>query len=415
MTRRALLALALAWCATSVAATGELQPTVILVSFDGWRWDYAERYPAPNLARLAARGVSAPLVPAFPSKTFPNHYTLVTGLYPGHHGILANSILDPPSGRRLTMADRAEVQDALWWGGEPIWVAAERAGRASAAVFWPGSEAPILGVRPRYWLPYDHEMPGAERVDRILALLDRPAPERPVFATLYFSDVDSAGHAHGPRSVAVRDAVGRVDAQLGRLLAGLAARGLAESVNVVVVSDHGMAESDLDHVVAIDDRLLEGMDVVDLNPTLGVFPAPGRAAEAWATLSRLHPRLRVYRREESPPHWRYREHPRVPPIVGVADEGWQVLRRSTVRAWRAEGRRGPVGVHGYDPQRAPSMRALFVAAGPAFRSGGVRLPPFESVHVYGALAAALDLVPAANDGDPGVARSLLRVGPPAAR
>lgn len=406
--RRALLALVVLGPAAARAQVPvpDLAPTVVLVSFDGWRWDYAQRYHAPHLARLAARGVSAPLVPSFPSKTFPNHYTLVTGLHPGHHGIVANSVLDPSSGRRLTMADRDEVRDAMWWGGEPLWVTAERVGRRTAPFFWPGSEASILGVRPRYWLPYDHEMPGAERVDRLLELLDLPAGERPVFATLYFSDVDSAGHASGPRSQAVADAVARVDGQLGRLLAGLAKRGLAESVNLVLVSDHGMAESDLDRVVVLEEPLAEMLDVVDLNPTLAAFPRPGREREAFEALRRLHPRLRVYRREESPPHWRFREHPRVPPLVGVADEGWQVMRRSSLEALRAAGRRR-VGVHGYDPLHTPSMRGILVAAGPAFRRGET-LAPFENVHLYGALIAALGLTPAANDGDPKLARSLLR-------
>lgn len=407
-----LLGLAAAEPARAPAATAsELGPTLVLVSFDGWRWDYARRYPAPNLARLVARGVSAPLVPSFPSKTFPNHYTLVTGLYPGHHGIVANSILDAATGRRLTMSNRVEVQSPLWWGGEPLWVAVERAGRASAAVFWPGSEAPIHGVRPRYWLPYDETMPGEARVDRVLELIDRPAPERPGFLMLYFSDVDTAGHEHGPRSQAVREAVARVDGHLGRLLQGLARRGIEERVDVVVVSDHGMAETDPDRIVVLDDALLEGMDVVDLNPTLGVFPAPGDEARAYRALAGAHRRLRAYRREETPPHWRLREHPRVPPIVGVADEGWQVMRRSTWQTLRSRGLlRG--GAHGYDPRRARSMRGLFVAAGPAFLPRRT-LAAFENVHVYNALAAALGLKPAANDGDPKIARSMLRSAPPA--
>jgi predicted AlkP superfamily pyrophosphatase or phosphodiesterase len=409
----ALLGLAAARPASAVPPAADLEPTLVLVSLDGWRWDYARRYPAPNLERLIARGVSAPLIPSFPSKTFPNHYTLVTGLYPGHHGIVANSILDPPTGRRLTMSNRVEVQSALWWGGEPLWVAIERSGRAAAAVFWPGSEAPILGVRPRYWLPYDEEMPGEARVDRVLELLDLPAAERPGLLMLYFSDVDTAGHHFGPRSPAVREAVGRVDGHLGRLLQGLARRGIEERVNLVVVSDHGMAETRPEQVVVLDDTLLEGMDVVDLNPTLGVFPPPGAETRAYRALAGAHRRLRVYRRDETPVHWRFREHPRVPPIVGVADEGWQVMRRSTWQTLRSRGLLARAGVHGYDPRRARSMRGLFVAAGPAFRRRRT-LAAFENVHVYNALAAALGLRPAPNDGDPKIASSMLRAAPPPA-
>lgn len=404
-----LLGLALAAHARSAPAAGGggAEPALILVSLDGWRWDYAQRHPAPNLRRLAARGVSAPLIPSFPSKTFPNHYTIVTGLYPGHHGIVANSILDPPTGRRLTMSNRVEVQSPLWWGGEPLWVSVERSGRAAAAVFWPGSEAPIMGVRPRYWLPYDEEMPGEARVDRVLELLDRPAPERPALLMLYFSDVDTAGHHYGPRSRAVREAIARVDGHLGRLLQGLARRGIEDKADVVVVSDHGMAETSPDRVVVLDDSLLEGLDVVDMNPTLGVFPPKGAEASAWRALAAAHPRLHVYRRGETPPHWHFREHPRVPEIVGVADEGWQVMRRSAWQALRSRGLLARGGAHGYDPRYAKSMRGVFVAAGPSFRSGR-RLAAFENVNVYDALAAALGLTPVRNDGDPKTAATMLR-------
>jgi predicted AlkP superfamily pyrophosphatase or phosphodiesterase len=275
-------------------------------------------------------------------------------------------------------------------------------------MFWPGSEAPILGQRPTYWEPFDERVPGARRVDRVLQWLDLPAASRPTFLTLYFSDVDGAGHDAGPDSSAVRDAVRRVDGYLGRLLRGLARRGIEDRVNIVLVSDHGMAEATNDRVVVIDDYVsLEGVDVIDLNPTLGLFPPPGREAEVYAALAGAHPRLKVYRRNETPAHWHYREHPRIPPLVGVVDEGWLILRRSTVAGRVSKGLVGAIGVHGYDAAPAPSMRGIFVAAGPAFKVGA-RLEPFENVHIYNALATALGVTPARNDGDPAVARTLLR-------
>lgn len=405
----ALLLALLAHGAALLAQAAAVAPIVILVSFDGWRWDYQARYGAPNVQRLVARGVRAErLVPSFPSKTFPNHYTLVTGLYPGRHGIVANSIKDPATGRRFSLSNRREVQDPMWWGGEPIWVRLQNAGGVAAAMFWPGSEAPILGQHPRYWLPFDEGMPGRVRVDRVLAWLDLPAGQRPSFMTLYLEDVDTAAHNAGPDSRAVRDAIRRVDGYLGRLLDGLARRQLLDRVNVVLTSDHGLAETSMDRVIVLDDYVaLDDVDVVDLNPTLGLFPRDGRAEAVYAALAGAHPRLRVYRRAETPAPWHFREHPRIPPIVGVADEGWQILRRATVA--ERVGRRlfGPRGEHGYDPYAAPSMHGVFVAAGPAFRSG-VSVPAFENVHVYNALAAALGLTPAPNDGDPAVARSLLR-------
>jgi len=397
------------WIGTGRAQTPavDLRPTVILVSLDGWRWDYADKYPAPNVRRLMTRGISAALIPSFPSKTFPNHYTIVTGLYPGHHGVVANAVKDPATGRRLTMSNSKEVQDAMWWGGEPLWVTVQRAGQIAAAMFWPGSEAPILGQRPRYWSPFDDKVSGTDRVDRILEWLDLPASDRPTLLTLYLSEVDSAGHNSGPESNAVRNAVRRVDGYLGRLIRGLAQRRIVDHVNIVLVSDHGMAEANADRVVVLDDYLAPGdIDVIDLNPTLGLFPGPGREEAVYAALKGAHPRLRVYRRAETPEHWHYRDHPRIPPIVGVVDEGWQILRRSTLAIQR-RGKRGPIGVHGYDPREARTMHGIFVAAGPAFKAG-VSLPAFENVHVYDMLSTVLGVTPAPNDGNPDVARSFLR-------
>jgi predicted AlkP superfamily pyrophosphatase or phosphodiesterase len=414
MTRRlAVLWLVVLLCPWAVrgraqAPAVDLAPTVILVSLDGWRWDYTQKYAASTVTRLMTRGVSATLIPSFPSKTFPNHYTIVTGLYPGHHGIVGNSVKDPATGRRLAMSNRSEVQDAMWWGGEPVWVTLARIGKASAPLFWPGSEAPIGGERARFWEPFDDGLSGNARVDRVLRWLDLPAADRPTFLTLYFSDVDAAGHDKGPDSAAVSDAVRRVDRYLERLVRGLADRRLQDRVNVVVVSDHGMGESNATRVVILDDYLpLDGIEFIDLNPTLGMFPPAGREEAVYRALAGAHPRLKVFRKAESPAAWHYRDHPRIPPIVGVVDEGWQVLRRSVWSAQVARGERGPVGVHGYDPSQAMSMRGVFVASGPAFKSG-VTVPPFENVHIYDALCKALGITAAANDGDPQIARSLLR-------
>ena len=310
----------------------DLRPTVILISFDGWRWDYDAKFPAPNVRRVIARGVRATaLIPSFPPKTFPNHYTLVTGLYPGHHGVIANNIYDPHTGRRFSLSNPREAQDPMWWGGEPLWVRLQNAGQPAAAMFWPGSEAPILGQQPKYWVPYDESMPGNARVDRVLAWLDRSSAERPTFLTLYFEDVDSAAHAFGPESRNVRDAVSRVDGYLGRLLQGLERRGIHDHINIVITSDHGLSETNVDRVVVLDDYIdLDDVDVIDINPTLGLLPKPGREDAVYRALANAHQRLRVYRRQETPPHWHYRHHPRIPPIVGVVDEGWQVLRRATV-------------------------------------------------------------------------------------
>ena len=410
---RVLVAVFLSLSLWTAAACRQLPSAVVLISFDGWRWDYQQKAPAPNLQKLIARGVRAErLIPSFPSKTFPNHYSVVTGLYPAHHGIVANNIFDPESGLKFGLSDRQAVGDSRWWGGEPIWVTAQRQGKRAATLFWPGSEAPIGGMRPRFWSLYDGKMTNEARVDQVLTWLSLPAAERPSFITLYFSDTDDAGHDYGPDSEAVRKAVGRLDGLLGRLLDGLQSRGIGDRVNIVITSDHGMAATSQDRIIVIDDYLdASTVDIVDVNPTIGIVPKTATADEVYARLEKAHPHLRVYRREQTPEHWRYRDNPRIPPIVGVADDGWVVLRQRP-------GQPRPVlksgGAHGYDP-RALSMHGLFVAAGPAFRRG-VTVPPFENVHIYNALAAALQVTPAANDGDYTVANELLidRLARPAA-
>lgn len=392
---------------SAVSGCGTDRQTLILISFDGWRWDYHTKAPTPNLHSLMARGVHAErLIPAFPSKTFPNHYTIVTGLYPEHHGIVANSIYDPAMKAWFRLGDRAAVGDGRWWGGEPIWVGVQRHGQIAATLFWPGSEAEIGGVRPHFWKPYiaSSVPPNEASVDQILAWLDLPEGERPSFITGYFSDTDQAGHGKGPESPEIVQAIARLDAVLGRLLTGLDARGLTERVNIVIVSDHGMSETSSDRVIAVSDYVdLDTIEIVDINPTLSVIPKAGTTVdEVYRRLAGAHPHLHVYRKEETPAAWHYRDNPRIPPIVGVADDGWQVRRRPL-----GERPSPPLvgGAHGYPPD-VLDMSGLFVAAGPSFRRGVV-VPPFENVHVYAMLAGALQVPPAPNDGDPAVARSVL--------
>ena len=237
-----LLLVALLLCVFSGRAQENEGPIVVLISFDGWRWDYMARTQVPNLQALAVRCVRAEaLVPSFPSKTFPNHYTIVTGLYPENHGIVSNVIADPTYPRRFTMSSPT-AREARWWGGEPIWVTAIRQQQRAASMFWPGSDVRIAGVRPTYWRRFDDSVSNAARVRQVLQWLALPAAQRPSFITLYFSDVDHAGHRHGPDSPQVLEAARRVDAALGQLVAGLRRLNLLERATLVVVSDHGMSQ-----------------------------------------------------------------------------------------------------------------------------------------------------------------------------
>jgi predicted AlkP superfamily pyrophosphatase or phosphodiesterase len=382
-----------------------LKPTVILISVDGFRWDYLDQFKAPVMQRLAKNGVRAKaMIPVFPTKTFPNHYSIVTGLYPAHHGIVANTMYDPEFDARFSLSDREAVRDSRWWGGEPLWVTAEKQHQRSGILFWPGSEAAIMGVRPAYWKEYDDDFPNAARVDTVLNWLDLPAARRPTFLTLYFSEIDDAGHRHNPISSEVQKAVRRIDRVLGRLVKGLEGRGIFEQVNLIIVSDHGMAAVEPGQVIFLDDYLdLEKARVVDWNPVLAVRPGQMSEDEIYQVLAKAHPHLQVYRKAELPERLRYSQHRRIAPIIGIAGDGWKISRRETKNT--AEDFRA-TGDHGYDNQLA-SMRAIFIARGPAFKTGLVTAP-FQNIHLYHLICAILKLQPAPNDGNLDSVRVMLR-------
>lgn len=384
-----------------------LPTPVLLVGIDGFRYDFLDRFEPPNLVRLIEKGAQAErLVPAFPSKTFPNHYTLVTGLVPDHHGIVSNNIRDEELGR-FSLSNRTAVADGRWWQGEPIWVTAQRQGLRAAALFWPGSEAEIQGLRPTYWTTYDDDLPGEERITKILDWLALPAAERPSFLTLYFSRVDSAGHRYGPLSDQNRRAVLEVDALVGRLAHALEER--EQTIHWVFVSDHGMAETSPARVIVVDELIsLDELDMIDSSPVLALTPKnPSTPPRGWpqAFIDALdqHAHVAAYRKEELPDHLRHGSHPRVAPVIALADEGW---RFTTVAKERARPQRGPGGQHGYDPT-VDSMGGLLAVAGPQIRSG-VRLGPVENVDVYSLLCHLLDIEPAPNDGSLNALKPALR-------
>jgi predicted AlkP superfamily pyrophosphatase or phosphodiesterase len=405
---RLAVALALAcFCAAACERPApDGAPILVLVSFDGWRWDYLDRVAAPNLRALAARGVRASeLIPSFPTFTFPNHYTIVTGLYPGHHGIVANVIADASFPERFTMA-AATARDARWWDGEPIWVTAIRQGRRAAPTFWPGAEAAIGGMRPTYWEPFDNNLPNASRVTRALERLALPDGQRPAFVSLYFSEVDHAGHVYGPDSPELETAAADLDVALGQLVAGVKRLGLEDRTTAIVVSDHGMAPVAEDRRIFLDDYVaLNTVDIVEQGAFLQLAPKTGTVDALYQRLHEAHPHLAIYKRERLPARFHYPVQPRVQPIIGVLDEGWIVTSHAR-EASRRPGAEPSRGAHGFDPELR-SMHGLFVAAGPPIRSGLV-VAPFENVHIYDLMCAVLKLTPATNDGDPAVTRRFLR-------
>ena len=390
-----ILLLLLAGCGSG--ARGQVgppgNPIVVLVALDGFHPGYLDRAPSRHLRELARQGVRARwLVPVFPSLTFPNFYSVATGLYPEHHGVVSNTMRDSLLGS-FTLSDTAAVRDARWWGGQPIWVTAVKQGKRAATYFWPGSDVAIGGVRPTWYKTYDPRVPNPERVRQVLEWLSLPADSAPALVTLYMGDVDDVGHAFGPKAPETDSAIARVDSAVGALLAGIEQRKLGGQVNLVIVSDHGMAEVAPERLIYLDDYVdSASADVVELGTVVSLSPRPGVEEPVYRRLSRA-PHLRVYRKWEIPERYRYRTHPRIQPIVAVADEGWMVTTRAIASR---SGWRMPRGMHGYPPD-VPSMRAIFLARGPGFKKGAV-VEPFQNIHLYELIAHLLGLTPASNDG-----------------
>lgn len=368
------------------------QATVVLVSIDALRADALGSGNMPALDAIAADGVRARwMTPSYPTLTFPNHYTLVTGLRPDHHGVVHNQMRDAKLGSFVSK--RYETLDPRWWsGGEPLWTTMQRRGQHAAVLFWPGSTVEIHGERPSHWRPFDKTMSVDARVRQVLDWLDLPAAQRPRFIAAYFDQYDVAAHRCGAHCADAIAAERAVDAGLAKLRAGIAARSDGRRIDLVVVSDHGMADVANGNIRYLDDLVpADAIDIQDDGPIVLVAPRPGHEAEAMRLLGR-HDHSECWRRESLPPAWHYGSNPRIPAIVCQADEGWLLELHADKPFAQAV-----KGEHGYAPE-APSMRATFVAEGPDFRRG-VELPPFDNVDVYPLLTRLLGVKPLANDGD----------------
>jgi predicted AlkP superfamily pyrophosphatase or phosphodiesterase len=375
-------------------------PPLVVVSIDGFRADYLDRNLTPTLAAIARDGVRArAMQPSFPSITEPNHYTLMTGLWPDHHGIVDNTMVDPampglafggPHGHGVDM-------DPRWWDeATPLWVSAERHGLKTATSEWPGDEAVIHGVSPTYRqgppAPGHTSVPMDVQMDTVLGWLDLPPAQRPALIRAHLDVVDFMGHVAGPDSRQVNVAIGQADAAIGRLVEGLKARGLYDKVNLVIVSDHGMAAIAESRVIYLDDLIdLKLATVPSFGAVAGIDPAPGHERQIETALLAPHDHMRCWRKGDLPARLHYGTNRRVPAIVCIGEVGWSVVTR-------AQGSLYPhlLGNHGYDPAE-PTMAAIFLAHGPAFRSGVV-LPAFDNVDVYPLLARLMGLRPLANDG-----------------
>ena len=373
---------------------------VILVSIDGFKPDYLKRGVTPHLNSLAEQGVRAEaMLPSFPSITFPNHYALVTGLRPDRNGVVGNTMEDKEIPNvRFSLGNREALVDRRWWDeAEPVWTTAEKNGIHTATMFWPGSEAAIQGVRPGQWRRFDSKVPANDRVDTILGWLDQPVSSRPAFLTLYFDEVDHSGHEYGPDAPQTTQAAAHVDAAIGRLMAGLKARNM--KANIVIVSDHGMAAMSKQRVIRLD-QIAEKSSyrLITSGTYAGLEAEPGQENALALALLKPHEHMQCWRKEEIPARFHYGSNARVPRFICLAQVGWQIVANDKA----AE--RTPAGGHGYDNQ-APEMQAIFIAAGPSFKSGMV-VAPFDNVDVYPLVMTLIGLKPLPSDGGPALMSTL---------
>lgn len=382
----------LAGCA-SVKVQGENDgQSVVLVSLDAFRWDYDSIYGTPVLENIAHDGVKAEeLIPSFPTKTFPNHYTIATGLYPDHHGIVNNSFYAPDLDLTYRIGDRKMVQDPAFYGGEPIWITAHYAGMKTASFFWVGSEAPIKGIQPDYWKIYDEKVGFGARVDTVLKWLSLPKAERPRLVTLYYEEPDATSHKYGPVSPETGKMVHSLDSLMGVLREGLKRLPGGENINLIIVSDHGMGDIDRSRYNNIFDTLPKRMvkSIVGGSPVWGCIPVEGKTDSIIYYIN-IQKGVKAYRKSELPADWHYGTNQRIPEIVVVADPRWQVGIRPDLPGSNK-------GDHGYD-RRWKDMHAIFYAEGPAFRKG-YKTNRLYNVDIYDIICHILKLKPAPNDGD----------------
>ncbi|KAF2468129.1 Phosphodiest-domain-containing protein [Lindgomyces ingoldianus] len=397
--------------------TSLFAPTTILISLDGFRADFLYRGLTPTLNRFIQNGISPKyMLPSFPSVTFPNHYTMATGLYPEAHGIVGNTFWDPSLNKEFYYTEPEKSLQPFWWGGEPLWVTAERQNVRAAVHMWPGSEAHISHIEPAYVDKYNGSEVLPLKVDRILGLLDLPGPldtptrldqPRPQLIAAYVPNVDGDGHKYGPNSTEIRQTIRNADAMLESILHGLQERNLTEIVNVVVVSDHGMATTDVSRLIQLEDLI----DPNDLEHIDG-WPLYGLRPKRPEDLDRLHqqlidkakrnPNIEVYLRDKDmPKRYHFSNNERIAPLWIVPKTGWAIVTKDEfdVEKGRENGDvYHPRGLHGYDHEH-PLMRAIFVARGPAFpHEANSRVEPFQNIELYNIICDTIGIEPMPNNG-----------------
>lgn len=389
----ALLSVFIISCRFNSSSNNDIndKPYVVMLSLDGFRWDYPQKAHTPNLDRMARTGVRAEsLRPSFPTKTFPNHYSIATGLYPDHHGIVLNTFFDSAMDATFSPGNRESIENGDFYGGEPIWVTAEKQGIITASYFWVGSEAPVKGVQPTYWKRYEHEFPFTRRVDSVIAWLILPEKKRPHLITWYMDEPDSQGHRLGPDNPDLIPLITYLDSLVGDFIDKLNKLDIGRDVNFIVTSDHGMGQISPDRVIRLADHinLNRISDIHGNNPVFCINAAAGYKEEVWNNLRKID-HISSWKHGQLPERLQYGTNSRIGDYVIVADSSWSLTINSNPQKYRG-------GAHGYDNSNK-DMHAIFYAVGPAFKTGYVQ-PTFYNIDIYPLIAEILDIKPAPVDG-----------------
>ncbi len=366
------------------------KPYLILISLDGFRWDYVRRFNPPNLTTFIENGVQAEaLIPAFPSKTFPNHYTIATGMYPDKHGLLGNSFYSYDKKDIYRLGDREKVEDGAWYRGSPIWITANNAGMVTASFFFVGSEADIQGIRPTYYYRYDGSVQNEVRINQVLEWLKMPEKQRPHMITLYFSDMDDTGHRYGPNDdEQLKKTLMDLDADLGKLFKGVEQTDLP--VNIIIVSDHGMLEVPVEKYLPIE-AVLNDETCLTINNGAIVSIHPKKESQTDSVFNALKSKednFKVYKTAETP----YFEH--IPKnknwgsIQIIPDDGYYFSGLRRINSMKGSSQK-VYGEHGFDPE-IKAMHGIFYGNGPAFKKG-YTMPAVKNIHIYPLMCRILDL------------------------
>ncbi|BDX38871.1 alkaline phosphatase family protein [Tenuifilaceae bacterium CYCD] len=364
---------------------------VLLISLDAYRWDYPDVFNTPSLRKLASEGVKAKsLISCYPSKTFPNHYSIATGLHPDHHGIVNNSFYDEKLGY-YALGDRKSVENGAFYLGEPIWITAQKQGVKCASYFWVGSEAPIQGMQPTYWKKYSKKTTFEDKIDTVIHWFSLPEDQRPHLVTFYHYQPDWTSHDFGPLAKETRAVAEQLDSLIGVFMDKLRELPIASKINVIVVSDHGMADISNDRYINLSDNLSKDWFSVISggNPVYSLQPKPEFYQEALEKLKKID-HLKVWERNDIPKRYVYGTSSRVNDILIEADLGWSV-------AWVDDKERFNGGTHGYD-NMLPEMQGIFFAKGPAFKQGYIH-ESFMNIDIYPIISKILGIQPAKVDGN----------------